>query len=234
MQILELVERGRGRPLGGVRFGALSGIVGPVVFTAAWFGCGLRQEGRGGYTFRREHISGLGAPDAECPRAMAGAFAVLGASLFPFASAVGRSLERAAGPVPLLLRVAGAAAVVAGLMRRDRMLLGPPPGDPGWRQSWRNDVHDAASGVAYGCMLLIPVALGWASRRDQKWGRLSRPAALLFASTTMLGVLFTSRRTAPYGGVAQRLMVSVSLTAVATFAAGLLVDAGGGEKGGTR
>jgi Protein of unknown function (DUF998) len=46
--------------------------------------------------------------------------------------------------------------VVAGVFRRDRMLLAGP-GFPG--ESWHNQAHDVASYVAYAAMLAAPLVL---------------------------------------------------------------------------
>ena len=207
---------------GALRLEIASGMVGPVAFTVAWVFCSIRQEGVGGYTYRTEHISGLAAPDAACRRIMTAGLVGLGASMFPFAAALRSLLGGAAGSVPRLLRVVGLAALAAGFLGRDRMLLGPPPDDPAWRQSGRNDLHDLASGIAYAGTVAIPAALGHTVRRDPTWGWLSRPAAIVSISTASLLALFGSGGAQAYGGIVQRGMVTLPLGAMAAFAGVLL------------
>jgi hypothetical protein len=95
-------------------------------------------------------ISGLAAGEARDPQIMMAAFVVLGACSAGFGAAPGRVSGRRWSAGPWLVVVAGAAAVAAGVFRRDHMLL-TGPGFTG--ESWHNQVHDVASGVAYGAML---------------------------------------------------------------------------------
>ena len=206
------------------RLQAAAGLVGPAAFTGAWLACGLRQQGVRGYGYRSEHISGLAAPDALNPSVMAGGFVVLGTSLWPFSVALRGSLGPSAGAAPHLLRLAGAALVTAAVFRRDRMLLGPPPEEPEWVQSWRNDVHDGASAIAYACALVAPLALARAAGRDARWRRLRRPAIALSLSMAAVHGLFVSRLMDAYGGVLQRLSVSLALTGVMGMAVIVLRD----------
>jgi Protein of unknown function (DUF998) len=78
------------------------------------------------------------------------------------------------------------------LFRRDHMLLAGP-GFAG--ESWRNQVHDVVSGIAYGAMVAAPLALARRWHDDPDWAHLSRPVqALTLASAAALAV-FASRRT---------------------------------------
>src|SRR5690606_6948714 len=154
----------------------VAGIIGPAAFTLSWVAATVRQHGHGEYHVAREHISGLAAPDARHPRLMTAAFLILGAATNVFGAALREQLggARSAGPGPVLIQVAGLAAFAAGLLRRDRMLLGLPEGVA--RQSWRNDGHDIASGVVYGSLIAAPVALAYRFRRDAEHQQLVTPA----------------------------------------------------------
>jgi len=191
--------------------------VGPVAFTGAWVWGSTHQ--RAGYTMRKEHLSGLAAPDAVHPEVMVGGFLVLGACTTAFAGALEDALggRGKAGPGPTLLRVAGLATVAAGLLRRDRMLLGLPDGVE--RQSWHNDGHDVASGVIYTCLGVAPLALAHRFRDDPAWSALRLPAiAGSVASAAVMG-LFASKRVEPVNGVLQRVAVTASLAGLAGLAA---------------
>ena len=154
------------------RLGAWCGVVGPVLFTAAWVVSSLRQVG---HSATEVQLSGLAADDARDPQIMLAGFVVLGVCSFGFGFALRRALApRAAGA--WLVIVAGAAAVAAGVFRRDHLLL-VGPGLTG--ESWHNQVHDVVSGVAYGAMLAAPLALARRFRRDPDWAVVSRPVQVL-------------------------------------------------------
>jgi len=200
---------------------AALGVIGPVAFTAAWVRQTLVQDG---YAVRREHISGLAAPDAQDPQVMAGGFLALGLSSLGFARAVEQHLggPHRSGVAPMLLRVAGSSVVVAGLFRRDMMLLDPPGRDPNYRQSWRNDVHDIASGVAFVCGIAIPIALAARARRDPELASLVLPAMVESGVTGVaLGVL-GSNVLESWSGILQRAAVTVPLAGMAALAVGML------------
>jgi hypothetical protein len=200
----------------------LAGIAGPVAFTASWVGATARQHGTGEYSVAREHISGLAAPDARHPRLMTGAFLALGVTTERFGLALSEHLggRRHAGLGPPLMRLAGAATVAAGLLRRDQMLLGLPPGVQ--RQSWHNDGHDIASGVIYASLIAAPLALARRFRHDAGHTSL-RPAAIGTSAMTAgaLG-LFATRALEPYNGLVQRFAVTVPALASAALALRLL------------
>ena len=202
-----------------------AGIVGPLIFTASWVGATVRQHGHGEYDVAREHISGLAAPDARHPRSMTTAFLVLGVATNLFGAALRDRLGGAdrAGFGPRLVRVGGIATIAAGLLRRDRMLLGLPEGVA--RQSWRNDGHDMASGIVYMSLITAPLALAYRFHDDVEHERLQLPALATSALTAGLLAVFASRRIEPYNGLVQRFGVTVPALASAALAARLLKKA---------
>jgi hypothetical protein len=188
------------------RLRALGGIVGPAAFTAAWAVSTARQDG---YSIKDEHISGLAAPDARDPAVMIAGFLVLGAGTIAAGSAIEDALggwERA-GWGPRLIQVSGMAGLLAGVLRRDRMLLSPPDGIEG--QSWRNDGHDVAAGVVYLCLVAAPIALAARFRDDPVWGQLITPAVVASAMTLAALAVFASQRLEPWNGIVQRAMVTL-------------------------
>src|SRR5207247_10826699 len=87
-------------------------------------------------------LSGLAADDARDPQIMMAGFVVLGVCSIVFGAALGREIApRRAGA--RLVVAAGAAAVAAGVFRRDHLLL-TGPGFAG--ESWDNPVHDVGRG----------------------------------------------------------------------------------------
>ena len=197
------------------RLAALCGIAGPAAFTTAWVVGSLRQAG---YPATAVQLSGLAAEDARDPRIMISGFVALGACTAAFGAGLSRvTAPRAAGA--RLVMCAGAATVAAGVFRRDHMLLSGP-GFTG--ESWHNQVHDVASGIAYGAMLVAPLVLAWRLRGDPGWAAASRLVmAFGLASAAALAV-FASGVAQPWNGAVQRAAVTLALTAEAAAAARML------------
>jgi Protein of unknown function (DUF998) len=203
------------RPVRLSRLAALGGVVGPALFTAAWVAGSLRQAGHPPAGIQ---LSGLAADDARDPQIMMAGFVVLGACSIGFGAALGRMITpRSAGP--WLVVVAGAATVAAGVFRRDHLLL-TGPGFTG--ESWHNQVHDVASGVAYGAMLAAPLVLGRRFRKDPDWAAVSRPVVVLALGSAVAMAVFASQVVEPWNGVVQRAAVTLALAAEVVIAARML------------
>jgi hypothetical protein len=201
------------------RLGAWCGVAGPVLFTAAWVVSSLRQTG---HSATEVQLSGLAADDAGDPQIMVAGFVALGVCSIGFGIALRRALSpRAAGA--WLVIVAGAAAVAAGVFRRDHLLL-VGPGFTG--ESWHNQVHDVVSGVAYGAMLVAPLVLARRFRGDRDWAAVSRPILVLALGSAGALAVFASRMAEPWNGLVQRVAVSLALAAEVLTAARMLAVPG--------
>jgi hypothetical protein len=197
------------------RLAAAGGVAGPVLFTVAWLIGSLRQAG---HSAAEVQLSGLAAEDARDPQIMMAGFVALGACSIAFGAALAKvTAPRSAGP--RLVIMAGAATIAAGVFRRDHLLLAGP-GFTG--ESWHNQVHDVASGVAYAAMLAAPLVLGWRLRDDPDWAALSRPVQLLALASAAALAVFASRIAEPWNGTVQRAAVTLALAAEALLAARLL------------
>src|SRR5690242_13490037 len=197
------------------RLAGCGGIAGPLLFTAAWVVSSLRQAG---YPAAGVQLSGLAAQDARDPQIMIAAFVVLGACTIGFGAAL-RRVAAAQSAGPWLVMVAGAAAVAAGVFRRDHMLL-TGPGFAG--ESWHNQVHDVASGIAYAAMLAAPLVLGRRFRSDPEWAVAGRPVLVLALASALAMAVFASRAAQPWNGVLQRAAVTLALAAEAVVAVRML------------
>src|SRR5215472_17309109 len=197
------------------RLGAWCGVVGPVLFTAAWVVSSLRQSG---HCVTEVQLSGLAADDARDPQIMMAGFVVLGVCSIGFGIALRRALSPRADGAWLVI-VAGAAAVAAGVFRRDHLLL-VGPGFTG--ESWHNQVHDVVSGVAYGAMLAAPLVLGRRFRDDPDWAVLSRPVQVLSLASAVALAVFASRIAGPWNGAVQRIAVALPLIAEVLIAGRML------------
>ena len=197
------------------RLAAWGGVAGPLVFTAAWGVSSLRQAG---LSAGRVQLSGLAAEDARGPQIMMTGFIVLGACSIGFGAALRRAAEHGAAG-PWVVMAGGAAAVAAGVFRRDRMLLNGP-GFPG--ESWHNQAHDVASFLAYAAMLAAPLVLTRRFRADAGWAAIARPVQVLALLSAAALVLFVSQAAAPWNGTVQRTAVTLALAAEALIAARML------------
>lgn len=205
------------------RLAGCGGIAGPLLFTAAWVVSSLRQTG---HPAAGVQLSGLAAEDARDPQIMIAALVVLGACSI----GLGAALRRVMAPPssgPWLVMVAGVAAVAAGVFRRDHVLL-TGPGFAG--ESWHNQVHDVASGIAYAAMLAAPLVLGRRFRADPDWAGISRPVQVLALASAVAMAVFASRAAQPWNGVLQRAAVTLAITAGAVVAARMLALPSAGSR----
>ena len=165
-----------------------------------------------------------GSRAVSCPGSRAGSRAGSGAGSRAGSCAGSRAVSRAgsragcrarprAGPKaagPWLVKCAGAAAIAAGLFRRDHVLL-VGPGFAG--ESWHNQVHDVVSGIAYAAMIAAPLVLARDFRGDPDWAAVSRAMQVLALISAVALVLFASRAVEPWNGTVQRLAVTLPLAA---------------------
>jgi hypothetical membrane protein len=202
---------------------AWGGVAGPVLFTAAWVVSSLRQAG---HEAAEVQLSGLAAQDARDPQLMVAAFVLLGVGTIGFGTGL-RRVAKPGSPGPWLVVAAGAATVVAGVFRRDHMLL-VGPGFSG--ESWQNQVHDVVSGVAYAAMLIAPLVLARQFRADPRWAVIADPVQVLAVASVVAMAVFTSQAVEHWNGVVQRTAVTLVLAAEALAAARMLTlpDAGSG------
>ncbi len=203
---------------------AACGLIGPIVFTSAWV---VGERRQAAYSVRDEHISGLAAPDADAPHLMTAGFLTLGVCTLAFADELHRRLGRdgGAGWGPALLGLSGAAAIVAGLFRRDRRSNFPPPGTPPG-QSWVNDVHDIASAAGNVAGIVGTLLLAHRFRDDPEWAPLHRAALGSAASSLGLMSYFASETTRPWNGVVQRAGITIPLAFMAAAALRMLRSPG--------
>ena len=145
-------------------------------------------------------------------------FVVLGACSAGFGAALRTvATRRQAGP--WLVVAGGAAAMAAGVFRRDHMLL-TGPGFAG--ESWHNQVHDVASAVAYAAMLGAPLLLARQFSADPRWAVIARPIRVLALASAAAMAVFASRGAEPASGAVQRIAVTLALAAEALVAARML------------
>ena len=198
---------------GGSRAGRILGgfaIAGPILFTAA---CGAATLVQTHYSMRREDISALAAGSAHAPWLMILGFvalalgtAGLGAGLF---TGLPGSIRERSGAV--LLAVAGAGILVAGLARNDCSSLTDAcksledAGDV----SWHHNVHNQVSVLVFLCLVLAPALLAGRFRATPGWASLRMPSLAATPVLLLLMVLFGSEAIDGWNGITQRVLLGV-------------------------
>ncbi len=192
-----------------MRVRALSGVAGPVAFTAAWVAASLCQTGHGAVSVQ---LSGLAAPDARDPWIMISGFLVLGGCTVWFGEELARDVG---GPAPRLIQGAGVLIMAAGLLRRDHMQLTSGP------VSWHNAAHNVVSLVLYLDLVLAQLLLARRFATITCW----RPwRGYLLGSgiaTAVALAVFLPNTTSPSAGILQRIAVTIPLAAMTAVAARL-------------
>ncbi|HUA40267.1 MAG TPA: DUF998 domain-containing protein [Streptosporangiaceae bacterium] len=218
--IVPLRSRPSGRRL--VLAGAITGILGPAGFTAAWIAAAFRQPR---LAFAAPQISGLAADNARDPWLMISGFVLLGGCAVGFGAALRAELGgRQAGPGPRLIQLAGVLTIAAGLLRRDHVLLTTGP------ESWHNHAHDIVSAIVYILLVTAPLLLARRFSRDVRWRRLTVPLVASATASATLLVAFYSTPGSSWDATLQRIAVSLPLAAIVAVAvrlARLAVRVGG-------
>jgi hypothetical protein len=192
-----------------VRIRAFAGVAGPAIFTAAWIAGSLRQTG---YAAMSVQLSGLAAEDARDPVIMITGFLALGGCLVVFGQELARELT---GLAPRLIQGAGVLTIAAGLLRRDHVVL------TSGAVSWHNQAHNVVSAVLYGDLVLAQLLLARGFGRVPSW-RGWRPYLLASGAATAAALaVFIPNTASPYGGVLQRVAVTIPLLTVTMIAARL-------------
>ena len=193
-----------------MRVRALSGVAGPVVFTAAWVAASLRQTGHGALSVQ---LSGLAAPDARDPRIMITGFLVLGGCTVAFGEELARDLG---GAAPRLIQGAGLLTVAAGLLRRDYMELTSGP------VSWHNEAHNVVSLVLYLDLVAAQVLLARRFGAIPSWRPWRRYLLASGIATAVALAVFIPDTASPSAGLLQRIAVTIPLAAMTAVAARLV------------
>jgi len=205
------------------RLATAAGIVGPAAFTAAWLISGTRQPPE--YSHRHEHISGLAAQDARNPEILTAGFVEMGFATMAFAVALRQRLGgRRAGLGPILLGLTGLGAIGAGIFPRDRMLLHPPDQPDDYRQTWKNDGHDASAGLIYVSSVAAPIFLYKHLRNDPQLAPMAPIGIALSAASLGLMAFFAAEVDRPHNGLVQRAMVSLPMGFMSAMAVRMLTE----------
>jgi hypothetical membrane protein len=200
-----------------VRVRALSGVAGPVAFTAAWVVASLRQTEHGPLSVQ---LSGLAAPDARDPWIMITGFLVLGGCMVWFGQELASDVG---GPAPRLIQGAGVLAVAAGLLRRDHMELTSGPA------SWHNEAHNVVSLVLYLDLVVAQLLLARRFGVIPSWRPWRRYLLASGIATAAALAVFLPNTTSPSAGLLQRIAVTIPLAAMTAVAARLAGRPNGGE-----
>lgn len=192
------------RPNRMIRYSAVAGIVGPMLYTITWFVLGFLEPA---YSHTRDPISNLsaiGAPYAPVMTIIIIVFAIL-IAVFAFGLQRGLPPGFWAGPAALIIAGVGYVGIAfAPLNLAD-------PGDP-------NLWHMISASVTVFALMLAPVLTFSRLRRDLRWRNLSRYSI----ATTLMAFAFAVMASLPafagWEGLMQRLVLTVVLVWIVAMA----------------
>ncbi len=189
-----------------LRWLSLAGLAGPLLFTLAWVAGDLL---RASYNWITDPISLLAAVDARYAWIMSAGFIVGGLLTLPMAVGLHCGIEdegRASPLGPLLVAVAGIAAIVAGVFRPNYPDV--LPGRYGWFLV--NPVHQAAAFVVFVALVTAPLLIVPRLHADPRWRGLTRYSLLTSSATFVLFLAYLAPMPGLIG-LLERLLVSVPL-----------------------
>src|SRR5215467_14021021 len=203
-----------------------SAVAGPVLFTAAWLLAGLVQDD---YGPRREDISALAALDAQHAWITIAGIVALGLSLVALGLGLAGAIDdgRSATVGAILLVVAGLMFVVAGVARDDcssELQACKKRVDAG-DVSWHHTVHDNVGIAVFLVLVLAPLVLARAFRRDRRWRNLRRYSLVTGALTLVLLLVFGGGSFSGWNGLAERILVTIPLVWIAVLGTRLVRNA---------
>jgi hypothetical membrane protein len=191
-------------------------VAGPVLFTAAWLVAGSVQDV---YSPRREDISALAALDAQHAWIMIAGIVALGLSLMALGLGIVGAIEDGRGATvgAILLVVSGLAFVVAGFARDDcsSELRACKERVKAGNVSWHHQVHDNVGIAVFLVLVLAPLLLARAFRRDNRWRDLRRYSLVTGALTLVSLLIFGGDSFAGWNGLAERVLIAIPLVWVA-------------------
>jgi hypothetical membrane protein len=180
-----------------LRYSAIAGIIGPVLYTITWLVLGFLEPT---YSHTRDPISNLSAVGAPYALVMTIVIFVFAILIIVFAFGLQRGLPPGFWGSPVALVIAGVGYVGIALAPLNLA----DPGDP-------NVLHTISATMTVFPMMLAPVLTFPRLRRDPKWRNLSGYSI----ATTVLAFAFMVMASLPtfsgWEGLIQRLVLAVFL-----------------------
>jgi hypothetical membrane protein len=192
-----------------VRYSAIAGIVGPVLYTITWLVLGFLEPT---YSHTRDPISNLSAIGASFALVMTVIIFVFAILIIVFAFGLQRGLPPGfwGGPVALVIAGVGYVGIaLAPLNLAD-------PGDP-------NVPHTISATVTVFAMMLAPILTFPRLRRDPGWRNLSGYSIATTAAAFAFMVMASLPTFADWAGLMQRLVLAVFLVWMVVIAIRLYV-----------
>ena len=198
---------------------ALCGLAAPVVFTVAWIAGTLAQDG---YSARREDVSALAAQTADAAWIVITGLVLTGALTAAFAPALHVAVcgGRGSRIGPVLVALAGLGVMGLGLLRNDCSTLTSAckarveTGDV----SWQHVAHDALSIPVFALAVIAPIVMAPRFRADPKWASFASWSLVTAAALTLLFLLAGIEAIPGWGGLVQRVAVSLAFLWLAAAA----------------
>lgn len=197
-------------------------VMGLIVLTVAWIVAGLAQDE---YSPRRGFIEDLAALDAQQPWIMIMGFVLVGVSTVALGVGLAGAVKgRSATVGSILVALAGVGFIVAGLVRRDCYSQLDACADryEAGDMSWHWQTHQWVGLVAVLALAVAPLVYARAFRGDESWRDLRAYSIITGVVGLVLLVLLFTSVAESWGGVLQRVMMTLLLLWVAILGARLI------------
>jgi hypothetical membrane protein len=198
--IFQYVDGGVWMQRGTLRFLAMCGVIGPIIYTLVLFNLGLFEPG---YNHITQYMSELGAVDESNAWLMnVFGFIVIGILLMLFSGALDQGIIQGPGKKmgPLLVFISGLAFVLVGFF----------PCDPGCNNvSSIGLIHGYMAFIAQFALIGAPLFLLFRLDEDDRWRRYVLFSLIVVIVGTMLGILFRLNVFIEWVGLMQRLSFGV-------------------------
>jgi hypothetical membrane protein len=197
-------------------------VMGLIVLTVTWIVAGLAQDE---YSPRRGFIEDLAALDAQQPWIMITGFVLVGVSTVALGVGLAGAVKgRSATVGSILVAFAGVGFIVAGLARRDCYSQLDACADryEAGDMSWHWQTHQWVGLVAVLALAVAPLVYARAFRGDQSWRDLRAYSIITGVVGLVLLVLLFTSVAESWGGVLQRVMMTLLLLWVAILGARLI------------
>jgi hypothetical membrane protein len=188
------------------------------LFTVAWLVAGSVQDV---YSPRREDISALAALDAQHAWIMIAGIVALGLSFVALGLGLVGAIDdgRSATVGAILLILAGIMFLVAGAARDDcssELQACKKRVDAG-AVSWHHTVHDNVGIAVFLVLVIAPLVLARAFRRDSRWRSLRRYSLATGAVTLVVLLVFGGDSFSGWNGLAERILIAIPLVWIAVI-----------------
>jgi hypothetical membrane protein len=188
---------------------------GPLAFAIAWVVSAAQQPG---YRPLRDEESALASIGAAHPWITVAGELLLGGATLALAAGLARALSgRDVVIASSLLAATGLAIATQALAREDCVAKLTGCAGPLAHASWHQDLHDAASSLAFVLLAAPPLILARPFRSDPHWHHLADYCVATAATGLLLLVTYIAAADTSWAGLAELLAIAIPLAWLTTI-----------------